>query len=56
MDGQPASVYLFQSGWINDKEEVWLDELRELGGSPRNFGPNILVCRFNRPALSGQEP
>jgi hypothetical protein len=42
--GQPS--YLFQSGWINDKEEVWLHELRGLGGNPRNFGPNILVCEL----------
>ncbi len=38
------SLYLFQSGWIDDKEEEWLNELRRLGGDPRNFGPNILVC------------
>lgn len=41
---EASKLYLFQSGWIDDKEEDWLDELRELGGTPRNFGPNILVC------------
>jgi hypothetical protein len=41
-------LYLFQSGWIDDKEEDWLIELRRLGGDPRNFGPNILVCPFRR--------
>jgi hypothetical protein len=43
-----TSVYLFQSGWIDDKEENWLKELRTLGGNPRNFGPNILVCPIRR--------
>lgn len=38
-----ATLYVFQSGWIDDKEEDWIGELRGLGGSPRNFGPNILV-------------
>jgi hypothetical protein len=42
------TVYLFQSGWINDKEEDWLTELRELGGNPHNFGPNILLCPLSR--------
>jgi hypothetical protein len=39
-------LYLFQSGWIDDKEEDWHIELRELGGNPRNFGQNILLCPF----------
>ena len=37
-------LYIFQSGWIDDKEQDWITELRNLGGHPRNFGPNILVC------------
>jgi len=41
-----TTIYLFQSGWIDDKEEAWLTELRGLGGNPRNFGPNILLCPF----------
>jgi hypothetical protein len=41
-----TTLYLFQSGWIDDREEDWLAELRGLGGAPRNFGPNILVCAF----------
>jgi hypothetical protein len=46
-ESSPATtLYLFQSGWIDDKEKDWLDELRGLGGNPRNFGPNILVCPF----------
>jgi 4-amino-4-deoxy-L-arabinose transferase-like glycosyltransferase len=43
-----TTLYLFQSGWIDDKEENWLKELRALGGNPRNFGPNILVCPIRR--------
>jgi hypothetical protein len=38
------TLFLFQSGWIDDREEDWLTELRGLGGNPRNFGPNILLC------------
>ena len=41
-------LYVFQSGWINDKEQDWLTELRRLGGDPRNFGPNLLVCPITR--------
>jgi hypothetical protein len=41
---------MFQSGWIDDKEDDWLAELRRLGGTPQNFGPNILVCGFQRAA------
>jgi uncharacterized membrane protein len=43
-----ATLYVFQSGWIDDKENDWLAELRALGGSPRNFGPNILVSPIRR--------
>ena len=43
-----TTIYLFQSGWIDDKEEDWLTKLRGLGGNPRNFGPNILLCPFRR--------
>ncbi|MBO0911458.1 MAG: glycosyltransferase family 39 protein [Acidobacteria bacterium] len=45
-----GSLLLFESGWIDDKEAEWLEELRALGGIPRNFGPNILLCRIRRPA------
>lgn len=41
-----STLYLFQSGWLDDKEEDWLVELRGLGGVPQNFGPNILLCAF----------
>lgn len=42
------TVYLFQSGWIDEKEEDWLNELRGLGGNPHSFGPNILLCPLSR--------
>ena len=42
-----AAIYLFQSGWIDDKEQEWLTQLRGLGGTPQNFGPNILICPFS---------
>ena len=47
-NAKETTLYLFQSGWIDDKEEDWLTELRGLGGNPRNFGPNILLCPFRR--------
>lgn len=43
-----TTLYLFQSGWIDDREEDWLTELRGLGGNPRNFGKNILLCPLPR--------
>lgn len=42
------TLFLFQSGWIDDKEDGWLTELRGLSGNPRNFGPNILICPISR--------
>jgi hypothetical protein len=39
-----TTLYTFESGWIDDKEQDWIAELRKLGGNPRNFGPNILIC------------
>ncbi|MCU1271383.1 MAG: hypothetical protein JWN74_2677 [Acidobacteriaceae bacterium] len=47
-----TTLYLFQSGWIDDKKEDWLNELRGLGGSPRNFGPNLLLCAIQRPKIT----
>jgi 4-amino-4-deoxy-L-arabinose transferase-like glycosyltransferase len=47
-NAKETTLYLFQSGWIDDNEEDWLTELRGLGGDPRNFGPNILLCPFRR--------
>jgi hypothetical protein len=50
-----TSLYLFQSGWIDDKEDDWVAELRGQGGSPHNFGPNILLTPFPRNEHAGLE-
>jgi hypothetical protein len=50
---EARSLFLFESGWIDDKETEWLGELRASGGAAENFGPNILLARIPRPA-SGQ--
>jgi hypothetical protein len=52
---EDTPLYLFQSGWIDDQEEDWQTELRELGGNPRNFGQNILLCPFP-PISHSQQP
>jgi hypothetical protein len=49
MAPKETTLYLFQSGWIDDKEEDWIAELRGLGGNPHNFGPNVLLCTIQRP-------
>jgi 4-amino-4-deoxy-L-arabinose transferase-like glycosyltransferase len=51
-----TTIYLFQSGWIDDKEEDWLTKLRGLGGNPHNFGPNILLCPFPPQRNDAQRP
>ena len=50
------SLTLFESGWIDDKEAEWLEELRALGGAPENFGPNVLLCRIPRAASGSGQP
>jgi hypothetical protein len=45
---ETSTLYLFQSGWIDDKEEEWRTELRRLGGVPTNFGANILICPITK--------
>ena len=52
---QETSMYLFQSGWLDDKEKDWLTELQRLGGRPRNFGPNILVCSIGQTSGSASK-
>jgi hypothetical protein len=47
-NAEQKTLFLFQSGWIDDKEEDWLTELRTLNGNPRNLGPNILLCPLSR--------
>jgi hypothetical protein len=42
-----AQVWMFQSGWIDWHEEVWIAQLRDYGcNDPQQFGPNIIVCRM----------
>jgi 4-amino-4-deoxy-L-arabinose transferase-like glycosyltransferase len=47
-DAGEKTLYLFRSGWIDNKEKDWPTELRGLGGNPHNFGPNILLCPLRR--------
>lgn len=55
-DAVPAepTIYVFQAGWIDDKEGEWLAELRRMGGTPQNFGPNILLCPIRRTLTSAE--
>jgi 4-amino-4-deoxy-L-arabinose transferase-like glycosyltransferase len=46
---QEKTLWLFQAGWIDDKQPEWIAELRGLGcEAPRNFGRNILTCPLRR--------
>jgi 4-amino-4-deoxy-L-arabinose transferase-like glycosyltransferase len=56
MAPKETTLYLFQSGWIDDKEEDWIAELRGLGGNPHNFGPNVLLCTIQRPKTTPMLP
>jgi len=52
-------AWLFQAGWIDDKQEQWLFELNRTGcRAPWLFGKNILVCRLGPiiPAASQVKP
>jgi hypothetical protein len=45
--GRETNAWLFQAGWIDDKQAEWIAELGQLGcRDPRLFGPNILLCRI----------
>ena len=40
-------IWLFQAGWIDDKESAWINALQRYGcREPHNFGPNVFVCRL----------
>jgi len=42
-----AQVWMFQSGWIDWHEELWIAQLRDYGcNDPQQFGSNIIVCRM----------
>jgi len=45
---------MFQSGWIDWHEEVWIAQLRDYGCyDPQQFGSNIIVCRM---MLDAEQP
>ena len=45
--GSDATVWFFQAGWIDETEDKWIAVLKQDGcDEPRNFGPNILICRM----------
>jgi hypothetical protein len=44
------ALLVFQTGWIEDKQQEWIAALRQSGcNDMRNFGPNIRICRISRP-------
>ena len=47
--GAKMPPWLFQAGWIDDKQAEWMRELAQFGcRSPRLFGPNIFLCRIEQ--------
>jgi hypothetical protein len=45
--GPETNAWLFQAGWIDDKQAEWIAELGRFGcRDPRLFGQNILLCRI----------
>jgi hypothetical protein len=45
--GGMPNIWLFQAGWIDDKQAEWISELLQFGcRSPRLFGQDILLCRM----------
>lgn len=44
---QERTLWLFQTGWIEDKKEEWLGTLQASGcADPRYFGSNIRICQI----------
>jgi hypothetical protein len=44
------TLWLFQTGWIDNRQGEWTSHLHEIGcGEIRNFGENIRVSRCQRP-------
>ena len=55
-DANLGNAWLFQAGWIDEKQADWIDELGQMGcGHPRLFGQNILLCRIGT-ALPAEFP
>jgi hypothetical protein len=45
--GAETNTWLFQAGWIDDKQAQWIAELSQFGcRSPQLFGQNIFLCRM----------
>jgi hypothetical protein len=46
-DANLENAWLFQAGWIDDKQAEWIAELGGMGcRDPQLFGQNILLCRI----------
>jgi hypothetical protein len=42
-----TNLWLFQAGWIDDKQSEWIAQLSQFGcRSPQLFGQNIFLCRM----------
>lgn len=47
--GAETAVWLFQAGWIDDRQSEWLAELTQFGClSPQTFGQNIFLSRMTK--------
>jgi 4-amino-4-deoxy-L-arabinose transferase-like glycosyltransferase len=45
-----ASIWLFQTGWIDSQDENWSDAQKRTGcETPIHFGRNVRLCRLKRP-------
>lgn len=43
------TLWLFQTGWIEDKKQEWLSTLQDSGCADTHyFGPNIRICQITR--------
>jgi len=43
------SLWIFQTGWIEDKQREWVAALRQSGcNDMRNFGANIRICGVSK--------
>jgi hypothetical protein len=48
---QEESLWLFQTGWIEDQKREWRIALQNAGcADPLNFGPNIRLCKISKPS------
>jgi hypothetical protein len=51
--GADNTAWLFQAGWIDDKQAAWIAELGQFGcRDPQLFGQNILLCRIDSVAVT----